>query len=393
MKKILFIPTYTYLSSPIFTKLLPKLKSYETIYLDVEDQYHCEKTSEQFKKQFSKNIKLEMNADNVTFMAKVLKFFKMMKYKNRFKEMMNRESPAAIVTTGDLSFSIRIIKTYFPNIPIFVIQPALFVAKGIPRKSSQKIIYNVFNKIFRIPIIRRQNYFGQEYKEMNLLLWGEYFKKMLPDNKNIHIVGDITFDNFPIEKEYELKKELLEEAGYALNTKIITICTSVLENFTKKEVIDNLYKIYKQLIINRKDLFFIIKPHPRNNTKELRDIFESLEVDNCIVLNTHLHMLFKYTDIHLSTFSRTAIEAIASKIPVISINPDNKLNLQDFLNNELNEKVTNAQEMHDKIEDILKHRDSYLALGEAYIENKLYKLDGNAAQRAADIIKKEIELK
>ena len=391
MKKILFIPTYTYLSSPIFNNLLPKLKEFETIYLDIEDQYLCEKTSRQFKSKFSKFIDLSMNADSTTFITKIVKFFKMVRYKNRLKKLIKEELPSVIITTADLTFSIRIIKVYFPSIPIFVIQSALFVNKDIPRKTFQNISYTLFNKIMRIPVVSRQNYFGQEFDDVFLLLWGDFFHKMLPNNKNIHIVGDITFDNFPIEKDLEEKRRLLKGTKFCLDTKVIIICTSVLENFTTKEVINSLYEIYTDLIIKRKDLFFIIKPHPRNDTKELRDIFESLHVDNCIVLNANLHQMFKYTDIHISTFSRTAIEAIASNIPVISVNPDNEIHLLDVLNNELNEKVTNSQEMGYKIDDIIKNRDDYLALGKKYIEDKLYRLDGNAAQRATDIIKREME--
>ena len=391
MKKILFIPTYTYLSSPIFTHLLPKLKEYETIYLDVEDQYHCERTSDEFKKQFEKSITLSMLAKNKTFIDNIIKFFKMVHYQNRLRKYISSESPSAIVTTSDLTFSIRIIKKYFPNIPIFVIQPALFSNRGASSTFFHEIA-SFFTKFMNVPLVSKQNYFGQEFDNISLLLWGEYFQNMLPNKKNIHIVGDITFDNFPIEKNDEAKKELLEETGYALDSKVITICTSVLENFTGKETIDDLYEIYKNLIINRKNLFFIIKPHPRNDTKELRNIFTSLEVDNCVVVNTNLHELFKYTDVHISTFSRTAIEAVASNIPVISVNPSNEIKLEDFLNNELNEKVTNLQEMYDKIDDIIKNRDDYLALGEQYIEDKLYKLDGKSAQRAAEIIKREIEL-
>lgn len=390
MKKILFIPTYTYLSSPIFSNLLPELKEFETIYLDVEDQYQCEKTSSQFKSQFGKSIDLHMNANGTNFIAKVMKFFMMIRYKNRLKKIIKEESPAAIITTGDLTFSIRVIKTYFPDIPIFVIQPALFVNNGIPQKYSQKIAYIMFNKVLRIPIISRQNYFGQEYEDVFLLLWGEYFQKMIKTKTNIRIVGDITFDSFPIQKNIEAKKNLLTKHGYDENIKVITICTTVLENLVEKSIVDNLYKIYKKLILEHTDLFFIIKLHPRNNGEALRNIFESLEVTNCVILDINLHEIFQYTDIHISSFSRTAIEAVASNIPVISMNPNNEIHLQDFLNNQLNEKVTNYQEMNAKIEDILKNKDDYLLKGRQYIQSRLYKLDGNAAKRTSDIIGSEI---
>ncbi len=390
MKKILFIPTYTYLSSPIFSNLLPELKEFETIYLDVEDQYQCERTSSQFKSQFSKSIEFYLNANGVTSIAKVMKFFKMIRYKNKLKKLIMLEGLSAIITTSDLTFSIRIIKSYFPNIPVFVIQPALFLNKGVPRKYSQRITYILFNKILRIPIVSRQNYFGQEYEDFFLLLWGEYFQQMIKTNTNKRIIGDITLDNFPIKKDADAKRKLLVKHAYYVDAKIVTICTNAFESLVKKESVDKLYEIYQDLIFEYKDLFFIIKPHPRNNRKALRNIFESSKAKNCVVLDTDLHELFKYTDIHISSFSRTAIEAIASGIPVISVNPNNEILLQDFLNNQLNEQVTTSQEMHMKIEDILKNKDDYLLRGREYIQSRLYKLDGNAAKRAGDIIGSEI---
>jgi len=390
MKKILFIPTYTYLSSPIFSNLLPKLKEYETLYLDIEDQYSSEKTFKNFKDKFSKSIKLHMNAKGITFIEKVIKFFKMLLYINRLKKLIKKESLSAIVTTGDMTFSMRIVKVYFPNIPVFLVQSALFPSKGMTRSVSQTIAYVFFNKILRVPIVSKQNYFGQEFNDVNLLLWGDYFANMLEKRDNCYIVGDLTLDNFPIDKNKEEKQKLLKNTKYSIDIPIVTICTSVLEGLVGKEIIDHAHTMYQELIIDRQDIYFIVKLHPRNNGQAMRQVFESLNVNNVIIADTDLHKLFSYTDIHISSFSRTAVEAIASNIPIVVVNPDNGIMLEDFFQNSLNEKVTNSKELNEKIQDILENKNEYLKFREKYIANKLYKLDGNAAQRATNIIQDKI---
>jgi len=386
MKKILFIPTYTYLSTPVFSNILPALKAYETLYLDIEDQYNSAKTPESFKEKFHKSIKLHMNAEGRTFIAKVTKFFKMVWYMNRLKKLIKKETPKAIVTTGDLTFSMRIVKAYFPEIPVFLVQSAFFPNKGMPTGISQVVAYTFFNTFMRVPIVSRQNYFGQEFNDVNLLLWGDYFANMLANSNNCHIVGDVTLDNFPIDKDKEEKKKLLRNTKYSTDTPIITICTSVLEGFVEKEIIEYTHVMYQNLILERQDIYFIVKLHPRNNGQIMRQVFESLNVDNVLITDTNLHELFSYTDIHISSFSRTAVDAIASNIPIVVVNPDNDIMIEDFFQNSLNEKVINSKELNEKIQDILENRDEYLELKEKYIANKLHRLDGKASQRVAEII-------
>ena len=82
MKKILFIPTYTYLSSPIFSNLLEKLNEYENIYLDVEEQFDSEKTSREFKDKFTQVIKIESIGDKKSFFSKIINIFEIIKFKN-----------------------------------------------------------------------------------------------------------------------------------------------------------------------------------------------------------------------------------------------------------------------------------------------------------------------
>lgn len=391
MKKILFIPTYTYLSSPIFSNLLEKLNEYENIYLDVEEQFDSEKTSREFKDKFTQVIKIESIGDKKSFFSKIINIFEIIKFKNELICFLKKEKPSIIITTSDLSLSVRVIKKYLPYTPIVVIQSAMISNIGLNRTFKHYLKYIIFNKVLSLPIIRKQNYFGHEYNNNILLLWGDYFKKLVDNNNTIKSIGDITFDNFPIKKSLELKKELLLKYNFKEETKIITICTSAFSGIIDSNVEKKLYDIYKNIIIIKKELFFIIKPHPRNNGKELEDIFTPLKADNFIILNNHLHTLFQYTDIHISSFSRTALEALASNIPILSINPDNEIKLEDFFNNEIDEKVRSIDEMIIKIDALLDSTDKFFDLRDIYIDKMLYRLDGGATQRAVDIIKEEIE--
>jgi hypothetical protein len=367
------------------------LQDYNSIYLDIEDQYMCAKTSMEFQSQFNEVSKITLDSDAISFLSKIKKFFKINKFIKELIVFIKDIKPSIIITTSDMTLTIRVIKRYFPNILIIVIQSAGITNKNIPRRLIQKIEYIFFNKILQIPIISNQNYFGNECNDMIVLLWGEYFKNILVSHTNRYTIGNIVYDNFPIKKDTIKKEEILLDNNFDINSKIIVLCTTpLMAGLLKKEYSIYINKIYTELIVNRPNIFFIIKPHPRNNTQELKDYFLSLDVNNVIIYDKGLHSLFAFTDIHISSFSITSLEAVASDIPIISINPNNEIPLQDFLNNELDEKVINLNELIEKVDKLLLDSSKFIKLKHKFVFKKLYKLDGEATQRAVDIITEKI---
>ena len=391
MKNILFIPTYTYLSSPIFSNLLPMLQDYNNIYLDIEEQYMCDKTSIEFQSQFNEINKINLDMNATTFISKIKKFFKIKRFIKELKLFIKNIKPSIIITTSDMTLSVRVIKKYFPNIPIVVIQSGTTGNKNIPRRLVQKIQYILFNKILQIPIISNQNYFGNESNDIIVLLWGEYFKNLLVSSNNKYIIGNIVYDYFPIKKNIDIRKQILLDNYFDINTKIVALCTTPLMlGFLKKEFSFDVNRLYKEIIINRPDILFIIKPHPRNKTKDLREYFTSLNLNNIIIYDKDLFYLFQFIDLHIASFSGTSLEALASNIPIISVNPNNEIPLQDILNNELDEKVINLNELIEKVDKLLLDSSEFFKLKDEFVSKKLYKLDGKATQRAVDIIKEKI---
>jgi len=384
MKKILFIPTYTYLSTPIFSNLLNKLNGYDNLYLDVEEQFNAPMSDMDFKNRFARVIKIRLQASNNA----MVKLFRMYSFIKQLKKTIKEESPSMVVTTSDLSLSVRVIKRYYSSLPIVVLQSAMIANTGLEPIFKQKILSIFFT--YLPPLLSRQNYFGNEYNDNIILLWGEYFKTMIQTKSRIEIIGDITFDNFPIKRDKYLKNKLLKEHSLDKDTQIIDICTSAFSGVINKTIEENLYNIYKELIITRKKLFFIIKTHPREEQNRLTFFIDKYKPKNTTITKESLHELFKYTDIHISSFSRTALEALASNIPILSINPNNEIELEDFFKNELNEKVTSIEEMLFKIDNLLESTDEFMLLREKYIKKMLYRLDGKATDRAVAIIKEEL---
>jgi len=386
MKKIIFIPTYIYLSTPILEKLVDKFKNYETIYLDTEDEYNNNKNSQEFRKKFTKVIDF---SHYFSYENNLIKLIKMIKLQYKIKKFLEEEKPSVIITTSDLSFSVRIIKKFFPDIKIIIVQSALFTNNTFPISKFQKIKYFIFNKICNLPIVQRQNHFANEYRDTYILLWGEYFKKFLSEEhqkEKIKIIGDITLDKFPIDKNNKLKKEILVKNNFSLNSNIITVCTGAYGNLVSKKLLNNLYEIYFEIIERCNDTFFIIKPHPREKNNILINKVSNFK--NVIISNENLYEIFQYTDIHISSFSRTALEALASNIPIVTINPNNQIGLEDFFNNELDEKAINLEEAIEKIDNILVKKGDFFNLREKYIKKMFYKLDGSANKRAVEEIEK-----
>ncbi len=392
MKKILFIPTYTYLSSPIFTRLLSVLDEFKTIYLDIEDQFDSQYTSEKFKGLFDKSITLHLSK-KFAFLGFFGKIIDTVIFKQHLIHLIAKEAPDIILTTSDMTLSIRIIKQSYPQIPIVIIQPALIQpALSLSRKEQFKhnIKYFFFNKLLKTPIVRRQRIYGLEYEDTYLLVWGKYFKNMLRREKNVYIIGDITLDNYPIRRQRSLKKEYLKRYGLSEDCPIILICTGAFKGLIDKNIERELYTNYIEWIQDRHDLFFMVKPHPREKNNLLTAFIAEKKPKNAQISEELLPKSFQYIDIHVSSFSRTSIEALASRIPTISFNPNNQVQLNNFFSRVLDITVSNIVELNGRVDIYLNDQKIFFIHKEKDIENLLYRLDGNAAMRAKRVIKQEI---
>jgi len=411
-RNIVFIPTYYYLSHPLFFSIAKNFPCcYEKIYFNTKDPRFSECNKKKIKKDeilrhFDIYCEVSRERDhkrkNGKF-KKLQRFFENKKYIKNIKDILKEIKPVAIITTSDMSYSVRICTQWAGenDVPIIIIQPSFLnfeMTDCILNRIKNKIKYLLFNKVIDIPFYNRQTYFGNENKNDYLFLWGKYFKRYYKGKttyNNIYITGNPVFDKYFT--NYKKRNSGFHRVlGIPSDKKVITVCTQDIDAMFGHDAFTNLIKIYKSTIVNNKGLFFVIKLHPREDIEKYNKAFKDLNESNYkIIKDINLYNLYKITDVQVSVSSYSSFEAVVLGIPIILVNPNNKFKLFDYFNNEIELRASMPEELSKHIRRCFtkEYKDSFKIKREKYLESRLGFLDGRSGERVVEKIEEIIRRK
>jgi hypothetical protein len=403
LKKVVFIPTYDYLSNPLFSLIVPLLKGFYNIYFNTNEiiswsREEEEKRKEELLSQFDEYRSIYYTRTR-NWIKKTIAVFR---YRKKTHEVLDEIDPAVIVTASDMSFSSKLAKVWTnkKDIPLIVLQPA-FIDPGIYNDISSlqyRIKHLVFNRLFSIPLALEQKRWGNEYSDNYLLLWGEYFKKMyrgLPIHENIYVTGNPVYDKY-FKKDSEkkvLREKVYREYGFPMNRKIVAICTEGLITPEFMDAGKRLNNIYRELVRKRKDLYFVIKLHPRDSLEDFMGIFSDIpDINYSIIKNLDLENLFLISSVQVSICSASSFEAVIAGVPIVLVNPNNMVKYHDVFRNKIELRATNINEFESCIDDALtlEYRENFRKKRELYLSEMIGTVDGGAAERMAKVITKII---
>ncbi|EDM23157.1 hypothetical protein, partial [Caminibacter mediatlanticus] len=236
MKKIIFLPTFRYLSDPIFENLYSQFKkyNYEIHYIDTFI-FHRER--EYKHKVFDYYYDMEWEYERNLFKKVFFKYKRYEKFKEKLIKLTQKINPDAIISTSDMGIDFRILKYYFSHIPFFVIQSGWFINK----RNKYNSLYFI-NSLFHEPLFNKQKVYMNEYKDTYLLLWGKHFKKYInrSDESKIYVCGNIELDTL-----LSKQKSFINN----FNKKVLITLPVINEAFLKPNkiitMIEKLIKKYK----------------------------------------------------------------------------------------------------------------------------------------------------
>lgn len=406
-RKIIFIPCLYYLANELFFSIARKFIKYETIYFDTKEPDHKRFNEKGIKKNTILNYFDSYCKVNFVLeppckkLNRIRRLFKTIndnrKYIKNINYILDNIKPIAIISSGDMFYSMRICSQWAKenNIPVFIIQPSpIYFSKFY---FGSKPRYLLYNKILNIPKYNKQTYFGNENKNNYVFLWGEYLKSYYRRKEvfdNIYITGNPSFDKYFIEKG-KASIELYRILDIPLSKNIIVICTRPIEHKEKKSDFDKRNNIYKNLLFNN-DYFFIIKIHPRENIEKYKKLFEDINRDNYrIIKNTNLYLLLKIAGVVISTRSNTLIESIVVGVPIIVFEQDNKYKVEtpDYFENGIGLRATTLESLFAQIKKCFtkEYRKKFKMKREGFIKSKLYSNDGKSGERIVKKIEEIIE--
>lgn len=406
--KIVFIPTYWYLSHPVFFSIAQYSKDrFHTIYFNTQDPLfagHNEgKISEQELLAFFDEYKVTHGRPFLKPGETPLKrAFNFIAQRPALNKQLAKLAPDAIVTTGDGGTCINRYCNIWAQknkVPFIVVQPSFIAdSRKKHRTCKERIGHLLFNTLLRIPLSPGQKTFGSEQPGNYLFLWGEFFKNFyqgLEIEKNIYITGNPAFDRtFSSRSEDKPTEDI--DLNIPEKKPVVLICTQPLETLLSERACGLVNDFYRFAIKENPDLFFIVKIHPRENIEKYNAILEGIDTKNYIIAkDVNLYEVFKATDLQMSVSSYTSFEAVVFGIPIVVINPQNLVTLPDHFNNEIELKATTTDKLKKNLVKALteKYRQEFNVKRQKYLESRIGHLDGNSSERTAKKIEDIIMLK
>ena len=218
-------------------------------------------------------------------------------FRIRLEKKLDMLNPDAIITVTDMGGYINRmcnIWAWKNNVPFIIIQPSFLegAPHNIKTKLKNQLCYLLFNKLLNIPVFQRQHFFGNERPENYLFLWGDAFKKCykgLKIEKNIFITGNPAFD--PIIKGESIEKRDADIGIDIPNDKpIVIICTQILDGLIEEKALREIEDLYRTVIKENPDLYFVVKIHPRQDLDKYSKNFDDIPKSNfTIVKNIDLY--------------------------------------------------------------------------------------------------------
>ena len=232
------------------------------------------------------------------------------------------------VITKDHKIGRFLSKTIFFNIKfehvITISQSMVSVFRGLNKDCN---IYDVQHGIIHN---NKPNYILNNKAELNLtdnnvnlLLSGESFQKLLIDNEDLNYFKEHTF-------VVGSGNNNLEKTHHSFNNNVLVTLQFTHDHSDKQNtILLNELKVFVSSADTKVN--FYLKHHPRFNNEV--DLSEILELPNTYFAPDDINECFKLCSLHATTYSTSTFEAALLGIPTILIHSQNELNFfkTDFI--------------------------------------------------------------
>ncbi|TGU70593.1 hypothetical protein E4633_16450 [Geomonas terrae] len=348
-KRVLLIPAYYYSSNPLFLAIKERLPEWEFVYFFSKDtaakEINMENiTSEKVGIHFDRYLELEYTPSwirnrhrkqvmplwkKMVTLRGVRYWFNLRRYTSCFKRQVRSLDVDLVVLPSDMTFSARLMRTYFPGIPRVVIQPNFldFRDKGRPNR----VLRALLNGVIGVPFFPSQPYFGLEDLQSHLLIWGDKTEKFYGGKRSK--VQRITNPEHC---------SLLEQVAKARTERPFEAFSEFADLDPEKKTIilfvDSFAQVYGEVFQTRIEHDYVqivnaclsqynivVKIHPSSDLSYYQRVFEPfLEARNFLLLkdNRCFHGLLAICDINVSTFSYAGFQAALVGSMSINLFPD-----------------------------------------------------------------------
>ena len=266
--------------------------------------------------------------------------------------------------------------------------------------SIERLIIHA-GKMLKIPSLRLQiGLIGHRHDQCELLvdkmaICGEATKKILTDKCKIDpdkliITGCPAYDRLVNANKFFNKEQILMSLKLKEYKKIIVFAT---ENLTEKEN-KKLANIVCKSLGNFNDIQLIIKVHPGESDLQIyKNIAKNIGIDYKVMRDIDTYKILYVSDLLITYFSATGLEAMILKKPVIALNPFKGNDPVGYATSGATLFARNVKELECSISNALYENQVSTTLIEnmnEYVYKQSFKQDGKATERVVDLIEEMV---
>ncbi|MBN2602740.1 MAG: CDP-glycerol glycerophosphotransferase family protein [Candidatus Thermoplasmatota archaeon] len=260
---------------------------------------------------------------------------------------------------------------------------------------ERSIIYA--GKMLKIPSLRIQiGLIGHKHDQSILFadkmaISGEATKKILTNKCKINperlvITGCPVYDKLVNAHKFFNKRQIIINLKLIENKKIIVFTTENLSENENKRLANIVCKSLK----NFTNTQLIIKVHPgETDLKIYKNIAKKVGIDFRVIRDINIYEILYISDILITYFSATGLEAMILKKPVITLNPFGGTDPVGYATSGATLIARTVKELKNSISIVLNENQAITTLIEKmkqYVYKQSYKQDGMATKRVADLI-------
>jgi hypothetical protein len=221
------------------------------------------------------------------------------------------------------------------------------------------------------------------------LVYGSIYRDILVKESiypadSVAITGQPRYDVFSSADERYSRLDFFRKMGLDPKKKLI-FCTT--DGLPESRVEKNAYGLFKVAKSMENSVQLLIKPHPNNMDRDLYfRIKDELGVDALIESNLNLYEAIYSSDVVVTWFSTTAVEAILLNRPVIVLNLTSEPDYTGYVSEEVafgaHSEETFATNLNRIFDGVRCPEDKRAA----FIDKYVYRIDGKASARVIDLV-------
>lgn len=414
-QRIVFVPSFHYLSNPFYFPIARQLKDARCVYLDTMDPefVHVNRQGidpRAIREVFDEFVQIPTESllpflayyfPTVRGVARpcspwdVRRFAALRSYVARIHRVLEDLSPSVIVMTTDLSYSMGIVGNWawLNTVPVAVIQPSFLdmTLRNRMRNPITQLGRIVFRLLCGAPLCSRQCLYGNELPHARLLLWGEYFRRFYEGTSvypRIHTTGNAGLDTLLSASPVPLE-DLLRRLRIPANVPLAVICTQDIDVHRGVDLFREMVEMYRHLMLTVPGVHYYLKVHPRETEEKYRLLFADIPDDRLTIgRDVPIVDLLRAATLQVSAASYTSFLAVALGVPILLVNPRGQLDLCDYFGGEIGETARDAGQLVRLLTTILSGdgRETFQQRRKLFLESRLGSVEMSAAKRTAEVV-------